>query len=235
MRQNGVVWGRKVRMAGVSLLMGIIGAMSLAVASAQSLTWLGTSGGLRGAAYGVSADGRVVVGRAENASRDSRAFRWENGAMQDLGTLLDSDSSVAYSVSADGRVVVGAVVKVLGDSRAFRWTQAGGMEDLNITYANLLTDGSVLAVAYALSPDGRYIVGWGRNARTGRTEGFLLDTCATHDGDVDNNGCIDDTDLLAVLFAFGGTSELGRADVNCDGQVDDADLLTVLFHFGAGC
>jgi hypothetical protein len=29
---------------------------------------------------------------------------------------------------------------------------------------------------YAISPDGRYIVGWGRNAATGREEAFLLDT-----------------------------------------------------------
>jgi hypothetical protein len=44
---------------------------------------------------------------------------------------------------------------------------------------------------------------------------------------------VDDADLLAVLFAFGGTG--GAEDVNCDGSVDDADLLTVLFNFGSGC
>lgn len=53
-------------------------------------------------------------------------------------------------------------------------------------------------------------------------------------GDVDANGCVDDADLLAVLFAFGGT-DAGCADVNSDGIVDDADLLTVLFNFGSGC
>jgi hypothetical protein len=36
---------------------------------------------------------------------------------------------------------------------------------------------------------------------------------------VDSNGCVDDADLLAILFAFGGTgSNLGRVDVNCDGE-----------------
>ncbi len=60
--------------------------------------------------------------------------------------------------------------------------------------------------------------------------------CQSHDGDVDENGCVDDADLLAVLFAFGNSgSNLGRVDVNCDGVVDDADLLTVLFNFGSGC
>jgi hypothetical protein len=53
------------------------------------------------------------------------------------------------------------------------------MEDLNITYAHLLNDGSELWEAYAISPDGRYIVGWGYNAATGREEAFLLDTQGT--------------------------------------------------------
>jgi uncharacterized Zn-binding protein involved in type VI secretion len=61
-------------------------------------------------------------------------------------------------------------------------------------------------------------------------------TCQSHNGDVDNNGCVDDADLLAVLFAFGQTGDnLGRVDVNCDQVVDDADLLQVLFNFGSGC
>ena len=113
------------------------------------------------------------------------------------------------------------------------------MEDLNTTYASLLTNGSRLEIARAISPNGRYIVGLGRNAATGRYEAFLLDTeprCTAHNGDVDGNGCVDDADLLAVLFAFGSTgSNLGRVDVNCDGVVDDADLLQVLFNFGSGC
>ncbi|MCL6533924.1 MAG: hypothetical protein K6U12_11680 [Armatimonadetes bacterium] len=53
-------------------------------------------------------------------------------------------------------------------------------------------------------------------------------------GDVDGSGCVDDADLLQVLFAFGAT-EPNDADVNCDGVVDDADLLQVLFNFGSGC
>jgi hypothetical protein len=51
-------------------------------------------------------------------------------------------------------------------------------------------------------------------------------------GDVDGNGCVDDADLLIVLFNFGGS---GTGDANGDGIVDDADLLIVLFNFGTGC
>ena len=54
-------------------------------------------------------------------------------------------------------------------------------------------------------------------------------------GDVNGDGCVDDADLLAVLFAFGQTGSGLPEDVNVDGVVDDADLLTVLFAFGQGC
>jgi len=137
---------------------------------------LGTLGGTESEALGVSADGSVVVGRAKNAAGKNRAFRWTAaGGMQDLGTLGGTESW-AYGVSADGSVVVGESKNVARKSRAFRWTAAGGMEDLNTTYASLLTNGSVLEVASAISPDGRYIVGKGWNAATKRPEAFLLDT-----------------------------------------------------------
>jgi hypothetical protein len=55
------------------------------------------------------------------------------------------------------------------------------------------------------------------------------------DGDVNGDGCVNDADLLSVLFAFGQTGSDLLTDMNGDGIVDDADLLTVLFAFGQGC
>jgi hypothetical protein len=53
------------------------------------------------------------------------------------------------------------------------------------------------------------------------------------EGDVNGDGCVDDADLLIVLFNFGNAG--GQGDVNNDNIVDDADLLIVLFNFGSGC
>ncbi len=54
-------------------------------------------------------------------------------------------------------------------------------------------------------------------------------------GDVNGDGCVDDADLLIVLFNFGATG-IGRLeDLNRDRNVDNADLLIVLFNFGQGC
>ena len=187
---------------------------------------LGTLGGTWSEAYAVSADGSVVVGVAPyyyylHSSYYERAFRWTaSGGMQHLGTL-GSLVSRAYGVSADGSVVVGESLNY-----AFRWTASRGMESLTTTYASLL-NGSALWVARAISPNGRYIVGWS-------SEAFLLDTGFPRRGDVDRNGCVDDADLLQVLFAFGGRGYRNE-DLNWDGAIYDADLLEVLFNFGGGC
>ena len=106
-------------------------------------------------------------------------------------------------------MVVGWAENANWQRRAFRWTASSGlMEDLNTTYASLLTNGSVLWEARAISPNGRYIVGLGWNAATRRYEAFLLDTGTgqspcTLDGDVNGDGIVDDADLLIVLFNFG--------------------------------
>jgi hypothetical protein len=53
-------------------------------------------------------------------------------------------------------------------------------------------------------------------------------------GDANRDGCVDDTDLAAVVFAFGSKEPLD-ADVTDDGIVDDSDLSAVVFNFGEGC
>ena len=123
-------------------------------AQAQSMTDLGTlSGGSESYAFGVSADGSVVVGYSNTTALSDRAFRWTRaGGMTDLGVLSGGSESFAKGVSADGAVVVGYGDSTAGE-RAFRWTSAGGMTDLGT-----LSGGSE-SYAYGVSADGSVVVG----------------------------------------------------------------------------
>ncbi|MCW5933418.1 MAG: carboxypeptidase regulatory-like domain-containing protein [Fimbriimonadia bacterium] len=58
---------------------------------------------------------------------------------------------------------------------------------------------------------------------------------SSQEGDVNGDGCVNDSDLLLVLFAFGQTGSNLPEDLNNDGVVNDSDLLLVLFNFGVGC
>jgi len=113
---------------------------------------LGGLGGTGSAAFGVSADGSVVVGMSDGP--DGReAYRWtESGGMQGLGFLPAANNlSRASDVSADGSVVVGS-----GYGGAFIWTEATGME--NLTTVGPLNE-PFLGQPNAISADGLTVVG----------------------------------------------------------------------------
>jgi probable HAF family extracellular repeat protein len=248
MQSLGTLGGSESRAYGVSRNGSVIVGWSLNhLGERWAFRWT-SAGGMQGLyplavccgeAYGVSDNGLVIAGRAHSAITEQwHACLWIwNGSDYspvDLGTLVGESQAFACT---NNQIAVGFSRNSAWHPRAFRWTPSAGMIDLTVVYSSLLSSGSYLEVAYDITPDGRFIVGRGYNAATGQREAYLLDTlCIGHNGDVDNNGCIDDADLLAVLFAFGNTGEvLGRADVNCDGAIDDADLLRVLFNFGNGC
>ncbi len=140
-------------------------------------TSLGTLGGLASYARNVSYDGSTVVGWSTDSLDRMRAFRWSlSGGMSSIHTLGFSYSSDAYDVSADGSVIVGQAIDPGGSTFAFRWTAERGIQNLNIEFSDLLTPGSKLIIARAITPNGRIIVGYGVNSSTGRREAFLLDT-----------------------------------------------------------
>lgn len=84
-------------------------------------------------AYGVNADGTVIVGESNAAGGySSRAFRWtpETG-MQNLGLIGTGGWARAYGVTPDGSVVVGAGNATPPNfDYAFFWRLGQGMRDL---------------------------------------------------------------------------------------------------------
>ncbi len=88
---------------------------------------LGTLGGNRSEAKDINEAGEVV-GYAENAGGQDRAFYWYNGTMTDLGTLGGAES-LALGIN-DAGWVVGEADTAGGDAHAFLWRGGLGMSDL---------------------------------------------------------------------------------------------------------
>jgi probable HAF family extracellular repeat protein len=114
-------------------------------------------------AYGVSADGRVVVGQS-NSPQGLQAFRWDAqsgilglGAFPNPGGL---PSSGARACSADGTVIVGSSAmpgSLNEDGSPFRWTAQSGLVWLGSL------GGTSGGVARGVSSDGSVVVGYGSN------------------------------------------------------------------------
>ncbi|MCC6889859.1 MAG: VCBS repeat-containing protein, partial [Hyphomicrobiales bacterium] len=114
-----------------------------------------------GEAYGVSANGSVIVGQYQcNGASSPQAFRHSGGSTALLGFLAGHNRSSANSVSADGSVVVGSSLNYpQGNTmRAFRW--AGGMTALPFDPAI----GAAGTSATAISSDASTVAGWTGNA-----------------------------------------------------------------------
>lgn len=119
-------------------------------AQQATLTWLGTLGGGKSEAQGVSHDGSVVVGVSNKANGSYHAFKWTaaNG-IQDMGTL-GGDGSEATGISSDGSVIVGWSDDSSAIYRAFKWTAIDGMQDFGAgnwsKASGVSADGLVIAV-----------------------------------------------------------------------------------------
>ncbi|MEJ5296396.1 MAG: hypothetical protein WHT28_14235, partial [Fimbriimonadales bacterium] len=222
---------------GIAMMLSPDRIMGLPVISARGFVWIDgvpyerflPSGGFGSQVNALSYDGYIAVGSAQRmpGQPQRQAVLWEGESATLLGTV-GGRTSIAWSVDGAGQQVVGSSDTTEGMGRAFYWTRAVGMVPLQQLFQTLIPEGWQLISAKDISPNGRYIVGVGINP-DGATEAWLLDTgrnCYSN-GDVDASGCVDEVDLMAVLFAFGNWGD--PADVNCDGLVDDNDLLEVLF------
>jgi probable HAF family extracellular repeat protein len=116
-------------------------------------------------AFGVSANGAVVVGRISKPSPNAfaRAFRWTNNVMTDLGVLstpAGCSDTYAVDVSDDGNTITGYAQYATG--KIFRWTAAGGYQFIGSLQGADLSSGSQ-GLAQAISGDGSTIVGESRD------------------------------------------------------------------------
>jgi len=121
-------------------------------------------------AYGISADGKTVVGKARYEDNPpgpplQQAFRWsESAGMVPMGYLYDANPvSEAHAASAEGGVIVGAVGPRAGGllQEIYRWTPVSGMVELlpGVVSMGLCCshDGSVIAGVTSADPGGAII------------------------------------------------------------------------------
>jgi probable HAF family extracellular repeat protein len=124
---------------------------------ADGIRELGTLGGANSEARAASWDGSVIAGWAETASGWQPAFRWTaEGGMENIGALPGDRWCTPLAMSADGSIIVGQ-----SQSGAFMWTREMGTRYLGDVFAHIIPRGWQLVAATSMSPDGRFIVGWG--------------------------------------------------------------------------
>ncbi|MDW8106080.1 MAG: M1 family aminopeptidase [Armatimonadota bacterium] len=138
-----------------------------------------------------------------------------------------------------------AQVRVEGASRgsvAFNFAHEPEARRIRLTFASPLKPDayairispSVVAQNSGLALDGEYFGGLPTGDGVPGGEAVLPLRILATNGDVNGDGCVNNADLLSILFAFGSTGARAE-DVNGDDMVNNADLLMVLFAFGSGC
>ena len=182
---------------------------------------LGDLGGGNSLAWGVSADGSVIVGESQKVARGSNeAFVWTAEAgMVGLGTL-GGRHSTALGVSADGSVIVGASEPSTGPSRAFVWTAEAGMIPLdslpNAQYGaatTLTDDGSTAAGnSYGIAAVWNTTTGEVRELQTLLLQDYGLDTKKSK---------------LGRCYISGDGSTLVGIAINSNGNHDGAWVVTI--------
>ena len=136
-----------------------------------------SEGQLESRVDGVSPDGSVLVGWSASASQ-VEAVRWiGSNPPEGLGDLPGGGfASFAYDASSGGERIVGeSQTGLTGNGyRAFLWDETNGMRALTDVLSGLGVDttGWTLGVAYAISPDGNWVVGVGDTPQ-GEREGFV--------------------------------------------------------------
>lgn len=166
---------------------------------------LGNLGGAAGgAAFDLTPDGSIIVGRAQNAGGNTEAFRWTSGGgMVGLGTL-GGTTSEGRAISSDGTVIVGQSATAGGQYHAFSWTSGGGMVDLG-------TLGGTFSGANDVSSDGSVIVGSSYTAG-GQEEAFRWES-----GTMTSLGTLGGTESEAYAVSGDGSVVVGSSR-NAGGQ-----------------
>ncbi|QOW10502.1 T9SS type A sorting domain-containing protein [Kaistella flava (ex Peng et al. 2021)] len=213
----------------------------------QSLQFLGhlgfSSGADTSSAWGMSSDGKNIVGFAWNTSSKGEGVFWKDGAATTgLGSTVPTRSSRADAVSADGSVIVGWQDASNGVRQGAIWKN--GVQELLKD-----NDGNVLGAASAVSADGKTVVGIKNETGEGyiwnETDGTIFLSSddpyfitsmsgISDDGKVAIGLSFDPTTSILLGEGFIWTKEGGKVNLNDYVTAADFDDLDIVFSVPTG-
>lgn len=184
--------------------------------------------------YALCIDDAGWIGGFAKVAQAERAYLWNptSGSAIDIHPSFAQESEVLGIYTVDGQTLPVGFVVVNGQQRAAAWLclDATGVVDLHA----FLPSGFNYSWARGVwrDSDGVWYVSGAAGINETQAEAYLW---VLRPGDTNGDGCIDDSDLLAILLHYGESGCALPQDTNNDGQVDDADLLIVLLSYGNGC
>lgn len=186
----------------------------------------------------VSDDGLTVAGGVI-------PWRWDlTGGYESLPPLPGQTTGSIYASSADGSVLAGGAPNGGRGDAAFIWTRAYGTRSVREVLAanGILVGGWELWNVRDMSPDGRYMIGEGRNP-SGAGEAWYAfipslepspcNWAAACVGDFDRSGGIDGDDIGA-FFASWQAGDI-CSDVDRSGGTDGDDIAAFFDAWQSGC
>jgi uncharacterized membrane protein len=152
-----------------TVLVGVYGSLG------PAWRWAQTSGvvniGSISQTVAISADGKTIVGTANDDRGVAYASIWQSGTKWSTlppllnGRIVDGKTTVGYGVSGDGSVIVGLAYSNPDGVQGFRYDVKSGTVSLGT-----LTDGR--SRASVISADGKVIAGWDDLTGKGTGAGF---------------------------------------------------------------
>lgn len=244
-------WESSTKLALVALRrLLVVGAFALAgawthAAPTYHLTDLGSLGGAYTFATDINDSGQVV-GYGQNGEADERGFIWQDGVIEEIGTIRGGRESRAYAVNNIGTVVGWSTTSGRGP-HAFTWTSQKGVRELplgseRISYANAINGQGVIAGSYMVDDlaqrafaivNGQFtdlgtLGGDYSEANDVNEHGAIAGTAADADGNARGFVWTEEAGLRA-LSTLGGSFSSGQA-INWHGMVAGIAETTNGYH-----
>ena len=193
-------------------------------------------------ASAVSSDGRWVTGLGIGSffgSGDTYRYNTITNVCEVIPNLsVGAEMYMAGAdITEDGQTIVGGswpfgTPAYFGS--AFIWRDGIG----TVTIENYLDEVGVtfpsnfnFAFATSISPNGKWIAGWGNSGSPGNTVSWFAEIPGEDEcPDINGDDYVDVGDLLAVIDQWGQSNS--PADINGDGIVNVTDLLEVVGNWG---